>query len=208
MNAVDGKSSLLGVDVIASDWNNRIRSVVLQLTSKIPEVGAIASFIIGSFWPQDKVDVFEAIKEDIRNLIRKEILEYELNVHKSEIDGLKMILTRYQEVVVREWNRIDAMQFIYENRQGALAGNPNGRQRHDIDVGGRLLNGLYMGFSSGVLASVQILYYDGTSSSQYGNRSGWSLSEISAQGPVGYKITSWSYKIDHGPSNTYGQEQP
>ncbi|KAH7373232.1 hypothetical protein KP509_17G045200 [Ceratopteris richardii] len=97
MNAVDGKSSLLGVDVIASDWNNRIRSVVLQLTSKIPEVGAIASFIIGSFWPQDKVDVFEAIKEDIRNLIRKEILEYELNVHKSEIDGLKIILTRYQE---------------------------------------------------------------------------------------------------------------
>ncbi|KAH7373230.1 hypothetical protein KP509_17G045000 [Ceratopteris richardii] len=97
MNAVDGKSSLLGVDVIASDWNNRIRSVVLQLTWKIPEVGAIASFIIGSFWPQDKVDVFEAIKEEIRNLIRKEILEYELNVHKSEIDGLKMILRRYQE---------------------------------------------------------------------------------------------------------------
>ncbi|KAH6556873.1 hypothetical protein KP509_1Z149300 [Ceratopteris richardii] len=84
-----------------SDWNNRIRSVILQLASKIPYVGAIASFIVGSFLPQDKVDVFEAIKQDITNLIRKEILEYELNLHKSEIDGLKMIFTRYQELLYR-----------------------------------------------------------------------------------------------------------
>ncbi|KAH6556874.1 hypothetical protein KP509_1Z149400 [Ceratopteris richardii] len=69
------------------------------------------------------------------------------------------------KVVVREWNSIDAMQFIYDNWQGPLAGNANGGQRHDIDVRGRLLNGLDMGFSSGVLASVQILCSDGISSS-------------------------------------------
>ncbi|KAH7373200.1 hypothetical protein KP509_17G043800 [Ceratopteris richardii] len=97
MDANDDKSSLRAADIIVSDWNNRIRSVILALTSKIPKVGGIASFIIGCFWPQDKIDVFEAIKEDIRNLVKQEILEYELNLHKSEVDGLKMILKRYEE---------------------------------------------------------------------------------------------------------------
>ncbi|KAH7431304.1 hypothetical protein KP509_08G041900 [Ceratopteris richardii] len=435
--------SLRQVDVIASDWHNRIRSVVLELTKKIPEVGAIAGFIIGSFWPENKIDVFAAIKKDVQNLVKEEIFQYELNLHKSEIDGLKMIIKRYREaklhekghflnkwiteadklsiifrqssnnhqlihlditlatlhlaglrerldfgkdlygedntkqwnkdledmyetyvvdffpkiftkwkewrkdnvvykswvethptaippffrreshatledkiggemkkysaditdstttfshiceahktricndaysamagsmsttfsflkilpdnrrnffkydktvfgrmfkgpysldllqnggdygfghpvpsfrchpqyddysptsgsitnVVVREWNSIDAMQFIYKNREGRVAGNPRGGQRHDIDVSGNLLNGLHMGFSSGILASVQLLYCDGTSSPKYGNRGGWRLSEVSAKGPAGYKMTSWSYKTDAGPSNTQG----
>ncbi|KAH6556872.1 hypothetical protein KP509_1Z149200 [Ceratopteris richardii] len=49
---------------------------------------------------------------------------------KEKIISLQRSVMNYRfecnlQVVVREWNSIDAMQFIYENRQGALAGNAN-----------------------------------------------------------------------------------
>lgn len=425
------------VDVHASDWNNRIRDVVMKITAKIPEVGAAASIIVGILWPEDKIDVFQALKADMIKLVKKEILEYELNRSKSEIDGLKSIIERYKEakphekgyflnnwiveadklslifrqstnnihlipvvvtlallhltglrervnfgkdlydedntpqwkkdleemyktyivdflpgifkkwkvwraeqveitswvkahptgvppffmfethakvvdtvtgetkkffkdnldskdhfariceahktrmcndattdmagcisttfvfykilpdnkknfpkydknvfgrmfkgpyseelchaesgssgarihpehddyspnsgpvtkVIIREWNTIDAMQFIYANCTGNLAGNASGGQRHDIDVIGKPINGLRMGFSNGVLTYVQIIYYDGTSTSTYGNRGGWKCDEVLANGPSSYKVSSWSYKVDFGPSRTRG----
>ncbi|MCO5573373.1 hypothetical protein L7F22_027142 [Adiantum nelumboides] len=108
------------------------------------------------------------------------------------------------KVIIREWNTIDAMQFIYANRQGQLAGNPNGGAKHDIDVTRKPIYGLRMGFSNNLLTYVQILYYDGTSSETYGNRSGWQCYEALANGPSAYKLSSWSYKVNRGPGGTYG----
>nr|UDN67334.1 insecticidal protein IPD113 [Gymnocarpium dryopteris] len=425
-------------DVRASDWNNRIRDAVLKLSSKIPEVGTAASILIGFLWPENKIDVFQAIKADVINLVKKEILASELNRHHSEIDGLKLAIQRYKaaqthekacwltswitkadslslifrqstnnihlilplitlallhltglrerldfgktlynedntkqwkedleqmyktyivdflpdifkkwkvwradqveikawtskhlttippfflyeahatvvdtvtgetkryfkddlnstthfasicqdhktrmcndatsdmaggisttfmfdkllpdnnkkfpkydkkvfgrmfkgpyaegllreekyvpdfrtrpdrddyspnsgpitKVIIREWNTIDAMQFIYANRQGLVAGNASGGKRHDVDVmGNKPINGLRMGFSNGLLTYVQIMYCDGTSSDTYGNRSGWRCQEVSANGPSAYKLSSWSYKVNQGPSGTSG----
>lgn len=426
------------VDVRASDWNNRIRDVVMKVSSKIPEVGAVVSIVVGFLWPEDKVDVFQALKADMIKLVKKQILEYELNLHQSEIHALKVIIERYKaakthekgnflsiwitdadklsvifrestnnihlipalitlallhlmglrerllfgkelyqedntkqwkedlekmyktyivdflpdifkkwkvwraeqveinawvkthptgvppffmfeshatvvdtitgetkrffrdnqnsktcfaricedhksrmcndatsdmagcisttfvfdkllpdnknkfpkydkvvfgrmfkgpyaqdlcytqydndhcntrpdhddylsnntgpitKVIIREWNTIDAMQFIYSNRDGQVAGNAKGGKRHDIDVSRKAIHGLRMGFSNGILTYVQIMYYDGTSSDTYGNRGGWKCNEVFANGPSSYKVSSWSYRVNWGPSGTYG----
>nr|UDN67330.1 insecticidal protein IPD113.2 [Lygodium flexuosum] len=426
--------------VVASDWNNRIRDAVIKISSKIPEVGSVVSILIGTFWPQDKLDIFQALKADVTKLVKQEILEHELNQRQSEIDALKVLIARYHaakahekgnflsnwiteadrlsvifrqsennihlilpiitlallhltglrerlyfgkelyyedntkqwkedledmyktyivdflpdvfrrwklwraeqvqikswverypmamlpqshatvadamtgdwrhfsvdltdsktnvfpeicedhktricndasidladcisttfvflkllpdnsknfpeydkevfgrmfkgpysqdlfptdqsfgfgnpepifrthpdhddykagsgpitKVVIREWNTIDAMQFIYANRQGVLAGNRDGGERHEIDVADKPINGLRMGFSNGLLTYVQILFCDGTSSSTHGNRSGWKCDEVSPKGPSAYKVSSWSCRVDDGPSNSYG----
>ncbi|MCO5552966.1 hypothetical protein L7F22_006486 [Adiantum nelumboides] len=426
------------VDVRASDWNNRVRDAAIKIASKIPEVGTVVSFLMNFFWPEDKIDIFQSLKADMTKLIKKEILEYELNRHQGELDGLRDIIQRYQaaethekgnlldiwitdadmlsaifrvsnnnisliaptitlallhlsglrerldfgkdlyaedntkqwkqdledmyktyivdflptifqqwkvwredqiqinqwlsehvttippfflyvthatvvdavtgetiefiqddlnartyfqsvcedhktrmkndafaemagaisttfefrdllpendrinffkfdktvfgrvfkgpyayhlcftdssfnhmdtrpnqddysqdsgpmsKIIIREWNSIDAMQFIYADRQGQLAGNPKGGMSHEIDVATKPVNGLRMGFTDAILAYIQINYYDGTTSETYGNRGGWQCKEATAMGPSAYKVNSWSYRVNLGPSGTYG----
>lgn len=107
-------------------------------------------------------------------------------------------------MVIREWNTIDAMQFIYANGPGRLAGNANGGKEHKLDVINKYVNGLRMGFSNGLLCFVQVLYRDGTKSDTLGNRGGWRTSDGVANGPPGYKLRSWSYGVNNGPSNSSG----
>ncbi|MCO5573372.1 hypothetical protein L7F22_027141 [Adiantum nelumboides] len=89
-------------DIRASSWNNRMRDAAIKLSGKIPEVGAVVSILVSFFWPEDQVDIFEALKADMTKLVKEEILKYELNRHQSEIDGLKVIIQRYKAAKLHE----------------------------------------------------------------------------------------------------------
>jgi hypothetical protein len=109
-----------------------------------------------------------------------------------------------KQMVIREWNTIDAMQFVYVNGAGRLAGNANGGMEHKLDVVNKYVNGMRMGYSNGLLCFVQVLYRDNTKSQTFGNRGGWRTQDGVANGPPGYKLRSWSYGVNSGPSNTSG----
>ena len=63
---------------------------------------------------------------------------------------------------IRAGNTIDAMQFIYANGPGTLAGNPEGGQEHSVVLNDKYVNGLRMGFADFLLCFVQVLFTDGT----------------------------------------------
>ncbi|MCO5592124.1 hypothetical protein L7F22_046119 [Adiantum nelumboides] len=91
-----------GVDVVASDWNNRIRDAVMKVSAKIPEVGSVVSALIGYLWPENKVNIFQAIKADLTKLVKQEILHYELKLHESELDTLKKTMEGYKTAKTHE----------------------------------------------------------------------------------------------------------
>ncbi|KAG0578439.1 hypothetical protein KC19_4G023000 [Ceratodon purpureus] len=106
---------------------------------------------------------------------------------------------------IRAGNTIDAMQFIYANGPGTLAGNPEGGQEHSVVLNDKYVNGLRMGFADFLLCFVQVLFTDGTVSDTFGNWKGLGTTrDAVANGPPGYKLQSWSYEVNKGPSNTSG----
>lgn len=96
-------SRLALLDVPVSDWNNRLRKLTMMLASMIPEVGKVASVILGEFWPEDKESIFDLIKKDIENLVDKKILEKEMEERKNEIGALRKVIEEYQAVSDREF---------------------------------------------------------------------------------------------------------
>jgi hypothetical protein len=108
------------------------------------------------------------------------------------------------QLKIREWNSIDALQFWYANGSGTLAGNAGGGKEHWVVLHDKYVSGLHMGFSNGLLCHVQVLFRDGTKSDKFGNRSNWFTSDATAIGPPGYKLRSWSFGENRGPSGTSG----
>nr|UDN67323.1 insecticidal protein IPD113 [Asplenium x ebenoides] len=88
----------------AHDWHNRTRGAVLGIISAIPKVGAAISMLIGLFWPANKVDIWVALnaEEYVRNIVRQEIFEFEMQQHKSEIEALEAAISRYDTVALTE----------------------------------------------------------------------------------------------------------
>ena len=105
--------------------------------------------------------------------------------------------------MIREGVLIDAMQFIYVNGPGKLAGYASGGTERRVDVTDNYATGLRMAFGDWVLFSVQVLCKDGDSST-YGNADGcnWAV----ANGPPGYKLRSWKFGLGNGPWNTHGPQ--
>nr|UDN67331.1 insecticidal protein IPD113 [Blechnum occidentale] len=88
----------------AHDWHNRTRDVVLALISIIPTVGAIASVVLGIFWPANKVDIWVALslEEYVRNIVKQEIFEFEMRQHQSSIEALESTIRRYNTAALPE----------------------------------------------------------------------------------------------------------
>ena len=78
------------------DPNNSARAIVNAAISKIPYAGGIASSILGILWPKNKRDVWPSIEERARTLIASMIDENNLKALKSELDGLKNLVTDLQ----------------------------------------------------------------------------------------------------------------
>lgn len=84
------------MQVEANDWHNRVRDAVLALISDVPMVGTAISILIGLFWPATQVNIWEALKAEVTNIVRREIFEFEMRLLESDIEALERTIVRYE----------------------------------------------------------------------------------------------------------------
>nr|UDN67325.1 insecticidal protein IPD113 [Myriopteris lanosa] len=112
---------------------------------------------------------------------------------------------RVLEVTIRAGAHVDAIQFWYDHvnpnamTAGILAGNSLGGSRHQVDVRQRAIQDLRMEFSYDVLASLQLHFEDGSSTAKFGNAENWATRIVTCSTPLGYRVSSWGFRVDAGP---------
>nr|UDN67333.1 insecticidal protein IPD113 [Doodia media] len=91
------------MQVDAHDWHNRLRGAVLGLLSDLPLGGAIST-LVGLFWPATRVNIWEALGMEayVTNIVRKEIFEFEMRQHESDIEALERSILRYERGLLTE----------------------------------------------------------------------------------------------------------
>lgn len=110
-----------------------------------------------------------------------------------------------KQIYVREWNAIDGLQFIYADHEGNFIGNPDGGAPQRIDVGdARHFSGLRVRFAKGIMCRIEIVFSDGSSTGNLGNRGEWSGLDIDATVDSSYELVGGSFKQGYGPSNSKG----
>ena len=112
---------------------------------------------------------------------------------------------RVQEIRVREFNSIDALQLVYDTHAGHLVGDPNGGQAHVVKAGSdKHFTGLKMRFANGIMCGVEIAFSDDSSSGQLGNRANWDGPDAAATVDSSYELACARFSEGRGPSGTRG----
>ena len=83
-------------------WNNRLRSVTMQLEKLIPKVGGLVSFLTGICWPSRKASIWDLVIQQVTELVDRKILEQELRERAAEILALKSTLEMYSAAKLNE----------------------------------------------------------------------------------------------------------
>lgn len=86
------------------------------------------------------------------------------------------------QIIVREWNLIDGLQFIYNGSEGSFYGNPNGGMSHQIDVKNRHVQKVKFSFNNLNMVDIEFIFSDGQSSGKLGDRSHWNVMRVEAGG--------------------------
>ncbi|WP_353979665.1 hypothetical protein [Salinicola endophyticus] len=120
----------------------------------------------------------------------------------TDTDDLNGDVTQF---LVREYNTIDALQFVYGDRKGNLIGNSEGGEIHIIETpGGAYPVGMKMRFIPNILCSVNIKFSDNSESGELGNRFNRSGCVADATVQNGFKLVGGSFRKGVGPSSTTG----
>jgi hypothetical protein len=113
---------------------------------------------------------------------------------------------KIKQILIREWNSIDGIQFFYTDHNGHFMGNPKGGQAHNIkvDLTKAHFTGMWMQFANGLLIAVDIHKSDKSHTGKLGNRGGWGGPARSAIVDPFYEMAGAKYAKGYGPSSTIG----
>lgn len=84
------------------DVFNNLRLVVVNALWSIPHVGGVVSALVSIFWPQQKKNVWDQIKDKVQAMVNATILNYELQQRQADLDAFKTTLRRYAAAGDRE----------------------------------------------------------------------------------------------------------
>lgn len=79
----------------SSSYQDALRAGVIALEDCIPYVGGIVAAITTVFWPENKKDVWDEIKDQVNKVVENAILENEYNVVKSQITAVRTSIDQY-----------------------------------------------------------------------------------------------------------------
>lgn len=109
---------LVGDDTI--DWNDDAKTIVSTALGLIPEGGEILSGLVDIFWPSSGGDVWDQVKGQVDELITKELGNYDYNLVKGNLQGLKNVADDYTYAInhngdiQKYWNTLYTDFALYE----------------------------------------------------------------------------------------------
>jgi len=78
--------------------NDTAKKIAQMIAGKIPEVGGIVSALIGIFWPNTEVSLWDQIKEQVEKMVDQKIAENNLQQLKDTLLGIHNAVSDYNEL--------------------------------------------------------------------------------------------------------------
>lgn len=78
-----------------ADWNDHARDAIIFGVGSIPEVGALAGFLLDNFWPASGENVWEEVREQVEAMINQKIDDLVYELVNNELESLKTTLSAY-----------------------------------------------------------------------------------------------------------------
>ncbi|MGR3302754.1 MAG: insecticidal delta-endotoxin Cry8Ea1 family protein [Candidatus Scalindua sp.] len=82
-------------------WDNRLRTMTLNIAEKIPQAGGLISFTISIIWEAEKKSIWDLVKEQTKEMVDKAIIKHELEQIKAGISTLKAAMVLYRDAAMK-----------------------------------------------------------------------------------------------------------
>jgi len=83
--------------MLSDEWYNRLRGLIIAATKLISEAGGVISGVLSVFWPakDGTMALLEEMMKEVAKMIDEAILKKEYEERQSDIEALKLTMTRY-----------------------------------------------------------------------------------------------------------------
>ena len=87
-------------EILGMSVNDIMRKAVTTIVGQIPEVGGALSVLIGFFWKESKVDIWNEIKDRVEDMIHEKLSEDHVKQLQFLLSGLQKSFTTYDDTSI------------------------------------------------------------------------------------------------------------